>query len=171
MSSKEKWSELSPKVLTENFINHIYKDYYKDYLRESRRYERINNWLFALIALIGLLTTILLSFQEIYKEALSEYTVVQSLLRGLLFILPAFSSFLAIYAGQKGLKKKEELREEARIRAKHLVNTAKIRFSTANEDVNEYVNIHNWLNHEMKMLQLQQAQGYFAAHNNSECAK
>jgi hypothetical protein len=72
-------------------------------------------------ALIGLLTTILLRFQEIYKEALSEYTVVQNLLKGLLFILPAFSSFLAIYAGQKGLKKKEELREEARIRAKHLV--------------------------------------------------
>jgi hypothetical protein len=73
-----------------------------------------------------------------------------------------------LYWTQKGYKKKEEIREIARIESKYLVNIAKIRFSKIKDNQDELENLYNWLNEQVKQLQLSQANIYFSVHNMTE---
>ncbi|TRX37817.1 hypothetical protein FNW52_02660 [Flavobacterium sp. ZT3R18] len=161
-NNKIEWSEKDAKSLTENFINHIDEKYYESYKSDSEYYEKINNRLFAIITIIGFLVTITIGLKGILKiedkDALI-FTIIS-------FILPSVSSVILLYMNNKGFKRKEELREDARIQCKYLVNEAKIRFSTAKENV-EFENIYKWLNEEVKKLQLSQANDYFVVHNNT----
>lgn len=65
----------------------------------------------------------------------------------------------------KGYKRKEELRENARIQSKFLVDSARIKFAMAKTDA-DYLDIYQWLNEEIRKLQLNQATEYFTVHNN-----
>jgi len=64
-----------------------------------------------------------------------------------------------------GYKKKEEIREQARIECKFLVNEAKIRFVEVKDDPKAMTELYVWLNQEVKKLQLSQADTYFSVHN------
>ncbi|WP_175621869.1 hypothetical protein [Chryseobacterium schmidteae] len=164
MESKNnhKWSSENPKSSTESFINHINDKYYTSYSDESDKYEKINNRFFIWITVTGFLTTILIGIKEMVPMCYSFVMVIKILT----FILPLVSSFLLIYLNQKGYKKKEELREQARIECKYLINEAKLRFSHAKNDT-DYEAIYRWLNQEIRQLQLNQANGYLTAHNNT----
>lgn len=152
------WASRDARMLTEDFINHIYKRYYKSYSRESGYYEKINNRLFTLVTIIGFLVTVLLGLKEILKPENEEPFTIAA------FILPSISSVLLLYMAQKGFKQKEQLREDARIRSKYLVNEAKLRFSVAKSDP-DFESIYRWLNEEVRALQVSQAGQYFNVHN------
>ncbi|MFC0426163.1 hypothetical protein [Chryseobacterium scophthalmum] len=156
------WSTENPKSSTESFINHINDKYYLSYSDESDKYEKINNLFFIWITITGFLTTILIGIKEMLPMCYSFVIVIKILT----FILPLVSSFLLIYLNQKGYKKKEELREQARIECKYLINEAKLRFSHAKNDT-DYEAIYRWLNQEIRQLQLNQANGYLTVHNNT----
>lgn len=91
--------------MTKNFIDHIYEHYYKSYLLDSTRYERINNWLFTSVAIIGFLVTILLGIKEILKGQIGQ--TGDTTLTIIAFILPSLSSVLLLYWTQKGYKKRK----------------------------------------------------------------
>ena len=84
------------------------------------------------------------------------------------FILPLISSFLLLYSNQKGYKRKEELRENARIQSKFLVDDARIKFTMAKTDA-DYLEIYQSLSEEIRKLQLSQATEYFTVHNKRNC--
>lgn len=152
------WQTKAPKQLTEDFINHIYTHYHNEYDKESVRYEKKNNRIFLWVAVIGLLTTLFIGLQGFFPS-------IEIWLKVTTFILPLISSFLLIYATQKGYKRKEELRENARIQSKFLVDSARIKFTMAKTDA-DYLDIYQWLNEEVRKLQLNQATEYFTVHNN-----
>lgn len=152
------WQTKAPKQLTEDFINHIYTHYHNEYDKESVRYEKKNNRIFLWVAVIGLLTTLFIGLQGFFPS-------IEIWLKVTTFILPLISSFLLIYATQKGYKRKEELRENARIQSKFLVDSARIKFAMAKTDA-DYLDIYQWLNEEVRKLQLNQATEYFTVHNN-----
>lgn len=152
------WSSKDIKTLTEDFINHIYDKYYKSYIYDSNRYEKLNNLLFGSIILIGFLVTILLGLEEILQINTKVFTIIA-------FILPSLSSLLLLYWTQKGFKRKEELREDARIECKFIINEARIRFSKIKDDPDELENLYKWLNEQIRLLQLSQSKGYFSVHN------
>lgn len=164
---RNSWSNKDTKTLTEEFINHIYEAYYKSYKDESERYERINNRIFMSITIIGFLVTILIGLKEILFDK-TETNHLNIFLKIITFILPSVSSLLLLYWTQKGYKKKEEIREIARIESKYLVNIAKIRFSKIKDNQDELENLYNWLNEQVKQLQLSQANIYFSVHNMTE---
>lgn len=164
-TEKETWSKKDTKTLTEEFINHIYDKYYKSYNRESDRYEKINNRLFTSITIIGFLVTILLGLKEILLTE-NNYPFLDQLLTVLAFILPSISSLLLLYWTQKGYRRKEELRESARIECKYIVDEARIRFSRIKDNPDELEKLYKSLNEQIKQLQLDQAANYFAVHNN-----
>lgn len=161
---KAAWSSKDVKSLTEDFINHIYDKYYLSYKKDSEYYEKINNWLFLLITVIGFLVTILLGLKEILKNQIDN-TVLDTLLTITAFILPSISSVILLYLNQKGFNKKERIREEARIECKYLVNEAKIRFSKIKDNPDELECLYKWLNEQTRQLQLSQAKSYFSVHN------
>lgn len=152
------WSSKEPKQLTEDFINHIYTNYHNEYDKESVRYEKKNNCIFLSVAVIGLLITLCVGLQGFFP-------CIESWLKVATFILPLISSFLLIYSTQKGYKRKEELRENARIQSKFLVDNARIKFAMAKTDA-DYLKIYEWLSEEVRKLQLNQATEYFTVHNN-----
>ncbi|WP_343658871.1 hypothetical protein [Chryseobacterium sp.] len=156
------WSSENPQSATKSFIDYIDKEYYNSYLDESEKYEKVNNHFFIWITATGFLTTILLGVKEMVSIAFDLAIVFKVLT----FILPLVSSFLLIYSSQKGYKKKEELREQARIECKYLINEAKLKFSHAKSDT-DYETIYRWLNQEIRQIQLNQADGYLTAHNKS----
>jgi len=162
METSKKWNELSIKDQTSNYIDHVYKEYYGSYLLDSERFERINNRYHLLIVLTGFLTTILLALKDkiefIYPN-LNLGIVVCTL------CLPSIGSVLLIYVTQRGFKKKEELRENARIRCKYVVNKAKIDFTSCKTD-EEYKTVYNMLNEECQKLQMDQANGYFVSQDS-----
>lgn len=158
------WSSKDTKTLTEDFINHIYDKYYKSYNVDSDRYEKINNWLFLSITLIGFLVTILLGLKEIFKTQITN-SIWDTIFTIIAFILPSISSLLLLYWTQKGYKQKQEIREDARIECKYIVNEARIKFSKIKEDPEELENLYKWLNEQIKQLQLSQAKNYFSIHN------
>jgi uncharacterized membrane protein len=161
-NSKLDWSKKDIKSLTESFINHIYNKYYESYKSESESYEKINNRLYLIVTLIGFLVTIIIGLKEILNKQINGtlFTVIA-------FILPSISSVILLYITQKGFKRKEELREEARIQCKYLVNEAKVRFSISTES-SEFESIYRWLNEEIKKLQIEQSNNYFTVHNKTE---
>lgn len=161
-SFKDTWQLKAPKELTEAYIN--YKYYYGSYKNESSRFEKKNNRVFLWVAVIGLLVTFLLGLQEFLPKEVCGWVII--CIKILVFILPLVSSFLLLFSNQKGYKRKEELREDARIHSKFLVNEAKLRFSFAQTD-EDYKAIFKWLNDEMLKLQLSQASAYFIVHNKN----
>lgn len=169
MNTKEKfeWASKDPKSLTEEFIDHIYEDYYKSYLYESERYERLNNRFFLSITALGFLVTLLIGLKGIFQKEL-EHTSLDKVFTVLAFILPSVSSLLLLYWTQKGYKRKEEIREEARIECKFMVNEARIRFSKSKDDPEAYESLYKWINDQVRQLQLSQAKGYFLVHNNRD---
>jgi uncharacterized membrane protein len=160
----KKWSTKDAKSLTEDFIDHVYYNYYESYKSESEYYEKLNNRLFAIVTSIGFLVTIIIGLKEILLNRFDK--VGDTFFTITAFVLPSISSIILLYMNQKGYKRKEELREDARIQCKFLVNEAKIRFSAAKDNV-EFENIYKWLNEETKQLQLNQTNGYFVVHNNT----
>ncbi len=156
-SFKDSWSSKDPKGLTEDFINHIYTHYHNEYDKESAQYEKKNNWTFLIIAIIGLLITLCVGFQEFFPS-------IGKWLKITTFILPLISSFLLLYSNQKGYKRKEELRENARIQSKFLVDDARIKFTMAKTDA-DYLEIYQSLSEEIRKLQLSQSTEYFTVHN------
>lgn len=158
------WATKDTKTLTEEFINHIYDKYYKSYNEDSDRYEKLNNRLFTSITLIGFLVTILLGMKEILISK-TENLFLDRLFTIIAFILPSVSSLLLLYWTQKGYKRKEELREDARIECKYIVNEARIRFSKIKDNPDELENLYKWLNEQIRQLQLSQAKNYFSVHN------
>ncbi|KXH78462.1 hypothetical protein [Chryseobacterium kwangjuense] len=164
-SHKELWPTQSVKDQTIAFINHVYKYCYKSYKNESEKYEKKYDCLYFVITAIGFAVTILIGLQKILEAhigPLGDLFITCSI-----FILPSVSSVLLLLMNQKGFKKKLELREEARIYSKYLINEAKIRFGASTSD-EEYQEIYKWLNTEIKKLQESQAKGYMAVHNVSE---
>lgn len=161
------WSSKDTKSLTEDFINHIYDNYYLSYRKESEYYEKIYNRLFTIISLIGFFVTIILGLKEILKSHI-ENSYLDTTFTVIAFILPSVSSVLLLYLTQKGYKQKEEIREIARIECKHLVNEAIIRFSTIKDNPNDLKNLYMWLNEQVKQLQLCQAKNYFSVHNKTD---
>lgn len=159
-----KWSTKDAKSLTEDFIDHIYYKYYESYKNESDYYEKLNNRLFAIVTSIGFLVTIIIGLKEILLA--NKIDIEGVFFTIIAFILPSISSIILLYMNQKGYKRKEELREDARIQCKFLVNEAKIRFSTA-KDSREFESIYKWLNEEIKQLQINQANEYFVVHNTN----
>jgi hypothetical protein len=158
-NQKNRWAEKEPKSLTEDFINHVYDKYYESYKKDSEYYERINDRLFTIITIIGFLVTIIIGLKEILQLKDNKiFTIVA-------FILPSISSIILLYITQKGFKRKEELREGARIQCKYLVNEAKIKFAASRESA-DFENIYRWLNEQIQHLQISQAQDYFLVHNN-----
>ena len=166
MKEKKDWSLNDAETMTKNFIDHIYEHYYRSYLLDSTRYERINNWLFTSVAIIGFLVTILLGIKEILKGQIGQ--TGDTTLTIIAFILPSLSSVLLLYWTQKGYKKKEEIREEARIECKYYVNEARIRFTRAKENPEELEKLYHWLNEKVRRLQQNQAKSYFSVHNLME---
>lgn len=158
------WSSKDTKTLTENFIDHIYDKYYKSYNEESERFEKLNNRLYISITLIGFLVTILLGLKEILKNKTNNH-FLDTTITIITFILPSISSLLLLYWTQKGYKRKEEIREEARIECKYLVNEARIRFSQIKDDPKKLEELYIWLNERIKQLQLNQVNSYFSVHN------
>lgn len=110
------------------------------------------------IAIIGLLIALSVGLQE-FVPCFGKWLKIVT------FILPLIFSFLLIYATQKGYKRKEELRENARIQSKFLVDNARIKFAMAKND-SDYLNLYQWLSEEIRKLQLNQATEYFTVHNN-----
>ncbi|MFZ4931545.1 hypothetical protein [Chryseobacterium sp. Mn2064] len=159
------WFTQGVKDQTVTFINHVYDKYYKSYDRESDRFGKIHNCLYVLITVMGFLTTILIGLQKILEEYICAE--VKLMMTVCIFLLPSISSVLLLYMNQKGFKRKFELREEARIHSKYLINEAKLRFSVAVQD-KEYEDVYRWLNSEIKNLQESQAQSYIKAHNITE---
>ena len=160
MSNKyENWETLSVKEQTSNYINHVYDKYYNSYLQDSERLERINNRLHLLIVVIGFIDTIILGLQE---KILQPCPNLKLSLEIITLSLPSLASVLLLYVTQRGFKKKEELRENARIICKYLVNKAKIDFASCKSD-EEYKAIYNWLNDEVQKMQLNQANEYFVS--------
>lgn len=157
---QESWSSNNPKELTEYYINHIYTFYQKEYNKESLKFERKNNFIFLSVALISLLITLLVGLQDYFPKIQLELKIVT-------FILPLISSFLLLYTNQKGYKRKEELREYARIYSKYLVDSARIEFAVAKTD-SDFLKLYLWLNEEIKRLQLNQATEYFTIHNDKK---
>lgn len=166
MQDKENipWSSKDTKTITEDFINHIYDKYYKSYSTDSTRYEKLNNRLYTSITLIGFLVTILLGLKEILKDE-TPNVFVDKTFTIIAFILPSVSSLLLMYWTQKGYKRKEEIREDARIECKYLVNEARIRFSKIKDNPEELEKLYQWLNEQIRQLQLSQAKNYFSVHN------
>lgn len=116
------------------------------------------------ITVIGFLVTILLGLKELLIEiGQSEY--MERIFTIVTFILPSLSSFLLVYWSQKGYKKKEETREEARIQCKFIVNEAKIRFAAINNNPQEYERLYNWLNEQIHDIQIGQVKNYYSVHN------
>ena len=157
---QESWSSNNPKELTQSYINHIYTFYQKEYDKESVKFERKNNLIFLLVALIGLLITLLVGLQNFFPKIQQELKIVT-------FILPLTSSFLLLYSNQKGYRRKEELREYARIYSKYLVDNARIEFAAAKTD-SDFLKLYLWLSEEIKRLQLNQAAEYFTIHNDKK---
>lgn len=157
--ANNKWSNKDTKSLTEDFINHIYSKYYKSYNEGSNLYQKINNSLYIIITIIGFSVTLLIGLKEIIPEKIDE-----TLINVVIFILPSISSVLLVIINQKGFRQLETLREDARIKCKYLVNEAKIKFSTAQSD-SDYELIYKWLNEEVRILQLNQANEYYSAQN------
>ena len=166
MQNEEKisWSTKDTKTLTEDFINHIYDKYYKSYNDDSDRYEKLNNRLFISITLIGFLVTIILGLKEILISE-TEFPFLDKLFTIIAFILPSVSSLLLLHWTQKGYKRKEEIREDARIECKYIVNEARIRFSNIKDNPDELEKLYKWLNEQIRLLQLSQANNYFSVHN------
>jgi multidrug efflux pump subunit AcrB len=148
--------------MTLKFINHVYDNYYKSYLKDSEKYEKINNRLVMAITILGFLVSIIIGLNKIleknFPDSKDTFTIIS-------FVLPSLSSILLMYLTQKGFKRKEELRENARIESKYLINEAKIRFAMAKDD-EEYRQIYVWLNEKINKLQQNQAKEYFVVHNN-----
>ncbi len=157
------WKDKDIKSLTADFINHTYYNYYKNYKQDSERYEKINNRLFATVTIIGFSITILLGLKEILKPEIEEATI--TVINVLAFILPSISSVILLLMTQKGYKRKEEIREEARIECKYLVNEARMRFSTVKDNPEELKKLYQWINEQTKRLQLDQAKTFFLVHN------
>ena len=67
-------------------------------------------------------------------------------------------------SSQKGWKEKQEIRELARIKCKHLLNEARLRYTLCNSE-KDYSDLYRWLNKEMEKIQLHQATKYFTSHN------
>lgn len=166
MPNEEKipWSSKDTKALTEDFINHIYEKYYKSYKYDSDRYEKINNLLFTSVILIGFLVTILLGLKEILRSQLPNSTLDKTFTI-IAFVLPSASSVILLFWTQKGYKRKEEIREEARIECKYIVNEARFRFSKIKDNPEELENLFRWLNKQIRQLQLSQTKNYFSVHN------
>lgn len=161
---KIKWSLKDTKSLTEDYIDHIYDKYYLNYKQESEYFEKINDRLFLIITGIGFFVTILIGLKEIIKTQIGT-TRFDFIFTLLAFILPSISSVLILYLTQKGYKRKEEIREEARIECKFLINEAKIRFSKVKDNSDELEELYNWLNEKTRQLQLNQAKNYFSVNN------
>ncbi|MBI3220757.1 MAG: hypothetical protein HYZ44_14680 [Bacteroidetes bacterium] len=161
---KKPWATKDTKTLTEEFIDHIYDKYYNSYTEDSYRYEKLNNRLFTSITLIGFLVTILLGIKEILISK-TDFPFLERLFTIVAFILPSVSSLLLLYWTQKGYKRKEELREDARIECKYIVNEARIRFSKIKDNPDELEILYKWLNEQIRQLQLSQAKNYFSVHN------
>ena len=162
------WQDKDSKEMTRAFINHLYLNYYNRYKKDADYYERINNILFGLITTIGFITTITVGIQEVFKEQLAG--TPNKLLTIATFILPSLSSMILMYMSQKGFKKKEEIREEARIESKFLLNEAKIRFAKHKDNCEEMEQLYHWLNERMKELQIKHSKTFFTVHNNRTAA-
>ncbi|MCX6306929.1 MAG: hypothetical protein NT040_18335 [Bacteroidetes bacterium] len=158
MAEEEKeWHEKTIREQTLGFIQYIEAKYYKDYLRESERYERLNFRAHMLIVVLGFSVTIIFGIKKIFDFRDLWMLNVFDLAT---LILPSVSSVAMLYISQRGYKKKEEIRENARIECKYLLNEARIRFGTCHGDP-DYLNLYRWLNIEIKGLQLLQASAYF----------
>lgn len=154
------WSSNDIKTLTESYIDHVYNKYYKSYLHESEYYEKWNNVLFFAITSIGFMVTISLGLYELFSkyDLFQEYSVI---LKVFALVFPTVSSFLVVYSQKKGLKKKEDIRENARIECKHLVNEARMKFVKHQNNDEKLEKLYLWLNNEVKKLQSSQASEYF----------
>jgi hypothetical protein len=162
MGSKDKpWHEKEIAEQTRSFIQYIDDKYYKSYHEESKRYERLNFRAHMLIVILGFSVTILLGIKKIFD--LSE-PFISNVFDLATLILPSVSSVIMMYISQRGYKKKEEIRENARIECKYLVNDARIKYSVCKND-DDYMQLYIWLNSEIKRLQLAQARNYFQAEN------
>lgn len=119
------------------------------------------------ITLLGFLVTLLIGLKSLFQTEL-ESTNLDKVFTVLAFILPSVSSLLLLYWTQRGYKRKEEIREEARIECKFLVNEARIRFSKSKDDPEALESLYKWINEQVRQLQLRQAKGYFLVHNNRD---
>lgn len=159
METNKKWSELPIKAQTASYIDHVNEKYYRSYLSDSERFERINNRYHLLIVLIGFLTTILLALKSRLAFLDPHFNLIVDIVT---LCLPSISATMLLYVTQKGFKNKEALRENARIACKHLVNKARIDFASCQTD-DDYKKVYYWLNDEIRNLQLSQANGHFVS--------
>lgn len=137
----------SIKELTKSLIDSLYYTHYKRYLRESQRYGWIINTSSLTIIIFGFLTTLFLGL----REMLTLSPGCQKTMYILAFILPSVSSVILIFVNQNDYRRKEELRENARVYVNHLINEAKARFSGAKDD-KDYLDIYQWLNEEINKI-------------------
>ena len=158
-TANKKWNELTVKDQTISYINHIEEKYYRSYLKESEDFERINNIFHLLIIVSGFLTTIILALKGKFEFINHNLNLVTEIIT---LSLPSIGAVMLLFVNQRGYKRKEELRENARIKCKYLLNKAKIDFTQCQTD-EDYKNLYYWLNDEIKKLQLYQSSGYFNA--------
>lgn len=158
------WSTMDTKQQTIKYIDYVEDYYFDSYDSESFYYEKINNLFFISVTIIGFLVTIIIGLKEILNDFINN-SMFDTTVTIITFILPSVSSLLLIYWNQKGYKRKEEIREEARIECKYIVNEARIRFSKINDNPDEYEELYRWLNEQTRLLQLSQAKNYFSVHN------
>jgi hypothetical protein len=163
---RAEWDTQDIKSATKGFIDHVYDSYYEEYKNDSERFEKVNNALFLAITILNFSVTVLIGIKEILPPDCVNANV-ELLFTMSTFLIPSVSSFLLLYYTQKGFKKKEEIRELARIQAKFLVNEAKTRFATAKTDA-DFETLYKWLNGEIRQLQEKQAGNYFMVHNHYE---
>lgn len=155
----QKWHEQSTAEQTRSFIDYINEKYYKSYLYESERFERLNFWTHMSIVLLGFSVTIILGIKKIFGFT---DPLISNIFDMAILILPSVSSVIMMYISQRGFKKKEEIRENARIECKYLINEARLKYSFCHSE-EDYMKLYHWLNVAVKHLQLAQAESYFQA--------
>jgi hypothetical protein len=157
----KQWTALPPKGAAAQYIDHIYKYYYKDYDRESVKYQRLFNFLTLSVILLGFLTSVLAAVQK--QEVIKYYSAYVG---WSLIVLPFLSSLIATVLTQFRIREKFNLREDARLKANELVTKARIRFAAAKEE-KDYTALHQWLADEIYRLQIKQKMGFFGQESTS----
>jgi hypothetical protein len=158
---KKKWTDMPPRDAAAQYIDHIYNYYYKDYDRESVRYQNIFNYFTLMVIFLGFSTSVLATIQK--QEIIKYYSEYIS---WILIVLPFLSSLIVTVITQFRIREKFILREDARLKASDLLTKARIRFAAANEE-KDYTLLHEWLSDEIYQLQLNQKTGFFGQEPSS----
>ena len=157
--TEKKWPEQSTREQTIKFIEYVDKNYHKDYDKESQKYQFRNFISHMAIIVIGFLVTIIIGLK--HMDVFDNPDTIK-MMEVVSFILPSVSSVILLYISQRGFKKKEEIRENARNKCKYLVNEARIRFSKCVSQ-DDFFGLYQWLNKEIEKLQTTQSDDYFGA--------